>query len=113
MDVVPDSLASSGTVSTKRCSTENSRCVAPERGVVSDADRPGSWSVTPPPRPLGASRAPRSLGLQLIESPTQDALSTDEQLVACEVCCMDDDEFVTSVDETVSMGSTESNMLQQ
>ena len=36
--------------------------------------------------------------------------STDNQSVACELHFTDDDEFVTSADETVSMGSMESDM---
>ena len=60
--------------------------------------------------PAGASGARRSLGLQLIESPTQDTLSIDDQPVACDLCFMDDDDFITSIDETVSMGSTESDV---
>ena len=56
--------------------------------------------------PTGAEGTLRSLGLQLIESPVTDASSDDSQSVACTLHFMDEDDLVTSADETVSMGST-------
>ena len=60
--------------------------------------------------PTGASGALQSLGLQLIESPTADVSSNDSLSVVCALHFMDEDEFVTSADETISMGSTDSDM---
>ena len=56
--------------------------------------------------PAGAEGTLRSLGLQLIESPVTDASSECSQSVACALHFMDEDDLVTSADETVSMGST-------
>ena len=59
---------------------------------------------------MGASGALKFLGLQLIESPATEVSSEESYSVACDPVFMDDDEFVTSADQTVSMGSTDSNM---
>ena len=58
--------------------------------------------------PTRASGALRSLGLQLIDSPASDVLSEDSKSVVCALNFMEEDEFATSADETVSMGSTDS-----
>ena len=60
--------------------------------------------------PTGAIGALRSLGLQLIDSPASDVSSEDSTSVVCALNFMEEDEFATSADETVSMGSTDSNM---
>ena len=60
--------------------------------------------------PSGAAGALRSLGLQLLESPTTEVSSEESHSVACELVFMEDDDLVTSADETVSMGSTGSKM---
>ena len=53
----------------------------------------------------GAAGTLRSLGLQLIESPVTDTSSERSQSVACTLHFMDEDDLVTSADETVSMGT--------
>ena len=52
----------------------------------------------------------RSLGLELIESPVTTTSSERSQSVACALHFMDEDDLVTSADETVSMGSTDSDL---
>ena len=59
--------------------------------------------------PAGAEGTLRSLCLQLIESPVTDAPSDCSQCVACALHFMDEDDLVTSADETVSMGSTDTD----
>ena len=59
--------------------------------------------------PSGAAGTLRSLGLELIESPVTDTSSERSQSVACALHFMDEDDLVTSADETVSMGSTASD----
>uniref|UniRef100_A0A7S4G6P4 Uncharacterized protein n=1 Tax=Eutreptiella gymnastica TaxID=73025 RepID=A0A7S4G6P4_9EUGL len=59
--------------------------------------------------PTGAVGALRSLGLQLIESPVTDVSSDDSQSVVCALQFMDEDDLVTSADETVSMASTDTD----
>ena len=56
--------------------------------------------------PTRAEGTLRSLGLQLILSLVTDVTSDDSQFVACALHFMDEDDLVTSADETVSMGST-------
>ena len=60
--------------------------------------------------PTRASRALRFLGLQLIDSPTSAVSSEDSWSVVCALNFMEQDEFATSADEIVSMGSIVSNM---
>ena len=45
--------------------------------------------------PTGATRALSSLGLQLLESPVEEALSSDEQSLTCELHFGVDEDFVT------------------
>ena len=59
--------------------------------------------------PSGAAGTLRSLGLELIESPVTDTSSERSQSAACALHFMDEDDLVTSADETVSMGSTDSD----
>ena len=59
--------------------------------------------------PSGAAGTLRSLGLELIESPVTATSSERSQSVACALHFMDEDDLVTSADETVSMGSTDSD----
>ena len=59
--------------------------------------------------PAGAEGTPRSLGLQLIKSLATDASSECSQSIACALHFMDEDDLVTSADETVSMGSTDTD----
>mmetsp|Transcript_10055 Transcript_10055/g.17019 ORF Transcript_10055/g.17019 Transcript_10055/m.17019 type:complete len:105 (-) Transcript_10055:181-495(-) len=59
--------------------------------------------------PTGAVGALRSLGLQLIESPVTDVSSDDSQSVVCALQFMDEDDLITSANETVSMGSTDTD----
>ena len=56
--------------------------------------------------PTGASGASRSLGLQLIDSPADEATSSDDQSVVCAIRFMDDDAQM----KAVSMGNTDSDM---
>ena len=63
----------------------------------------------PPYTPTRAAGALRSLGLQLIESPVTDVSSDDSQSVVCALQFMDEDDLVTSADETVSMASTDTD----
>ena len=60
--------------------------------------------------PSGASGTLRALGLRLIELPVEDTSSEEDRFVAYELVFMSDEEFATCVDETVSMGSTASDM---
>ena len=61
--------------------------------------------------PTGATGALRSLGLQLIDSPASNVSVEDSRSVVCALNFMEEDEFAMPADETVSMGSTDSNML--
>ena len=54
--------------------------------------------------PIGASGAHRSVGLQLIESPIEEDSPEESHSVACELVFMEDDDLVTSADETITMG---------
>jgi enhancing lycopene biosynthesis protein 2 len=56
-----------------------------------------------------AAGALQSLGLQLIESPVTDVSSDDSQSVVCALQFMDEDDLITSANETVSMGSTDTD----
>ena len=60
--------------------------------------------------PTGATGALRSLGLQLIDAPASDVSSEDSRSVVCALNFMEENEFATSADETVSVGSTDSKM---
>ena len=60
--------------------------------------------------PSGAAGTLRALGLQLIESPVEETSSEEDHSVACELVFMSDEGIVTSANETVSMGSTASDM---
>ena len=57
----------------------------------------------------GAAGTLKSLGLQLIESPVTNTSSERSQSVTCALHFMDEDDLVTSADETVSMGSTDTD----
>ena len=48
--------------------------------------------------------------MQLIELPVEDTSSEEDRSVAREFVFVSDEEFATSADETVSMGSTASDM---
>ena len=57
--------------------------------------------------PTRAAGALRSLSLQLIESPVTGVSFDNSNPVVCALPFMDEDDLVTSADETVSTGSTD------
>ena len=60
--------------------------------------------------PSGAAGTLGAVGLRLIESPAEETSSEGDHSLAFELVFMSDEDIVTSADETVSMGSTVSEM---